>query len=454
MAASGTPITASGGGGRLRRWVALATSRSSAGGGRAPVLLDNALVVGGIGILNVANYAVYVVAARMLDPDEFGGVVTLLGIITSTAVLALASQLVAAREAATADSLGMPAPAASVAKHLTWRIGALAALAAGGIAVVAVTSSNAFDLDSPLPMLLAAVSSGLYIIKSMYRGAWQGARRYLRLSANYAVEGALKLPLVWILLAMGTGASGAMAGITIALLAAAVLLIVPVWFGHGRTALPPPERVRLVRVGLPVVMGIGGLAVLMNFDTVYVRLFLGGDESGEYGAAATLARAVYWAPAGVAIVMLSSIARVDVGSRRPHFWFAMALAGVIALSATVFIWALSGPIFDTAFGDDYRDAAQYGGPMAFAGLCLALATVSVYYGLGERRWGTLPPLLVGVATQPVLFALFHDSLGEVVAVQVGVAATTAAFVTIAALLPHRQAVTHATRHEDQRSEAG
>ena len=128
------------------------TSRR-AGGWRA-LLRGSAGIAVAIVVMNVSTYAFQMIAARLLGPEQYGGVASLMAVLLVVAVLQLGLQATAARRiSATPDHVGQ---IERVVLAVTYR----AALALGVLMLVlAPVIWQVLRLDTITPAILLAVAA-------------------------------------------------------------------------------------------------------------------------------------------------------------------------------------------------------------------------------------------------------------------------------------------------------
>jgi O-antigen/teichoic acid export membrane protein len=99
---------------------------------------------------------------------------------------------------------------------------------------------------------------------------------------------------------------------------------------------------------------------------------------------------------------------------------------VLGAATTAILWGFAGPLVRGIFGHKYAAAVPWLGPLSLAMALYALATVYMYHFLSLAR-ARFALVLVGVfVVQLILFAALHARPGELVGVQIGVAALSVA----------------------------
>lgn len=366
--------------------------------GRRAILSHTVLVAAALGVGQVLSYAVSVVAARALGPEQFGILAALLGIILIGSVLALGIQAVAARRL-----VHIPEADRSGSSHEILRQGLV-----GGVAVAAATALITpvlmwvLRLDAWLPLLLAALTFIPLTWAGAQYGVAQGRESYRRLAAIYVAVG------------VGRG----IGGVTGALLSQSVVgtmlgLTAGTFVGAivGRWVVAPLAHAPSLRVekffseSAHATHALLALFVLTNIDVLLARALLTPFEAGEYGVGAIIAKVAFWLPQFVGVVLFPRFA-----DQRRAQATVIALAAVGGMGAAVLAVTAIAPSLVVNFvgGAAYDDLIPIAWMFAAIGALFALAQALLLTRLAvdDRRavfavWGAAIALvLLAVIVMP------------------------------------------------------
>lgn len=381
------------------------------------------VVAAALGVAQVFSYAVSVVAARALGPEQFGVLAALLGILLIGSVLAMGIQAVAARRL-----VHLPADDRDGASRDILRDGLV-----GGAAVAAATLVVSpllmwlLRLDAWVPLLLAALAFVPITWAGAQYGVAQGREAYARLAAVYlvvgvgrgvgGVVGALASDSVegtMLGLALGT-ALGAVAGrATVSPLAGGPRLPVERFFGETAHA----------------THALLALFVLTNVDVLLARALLSPYDAGEYGVGAVIAKVAFWLPQFVGVVAFPQFA--DARRARATVVSLAAVAGMGCL-VTAGTALLPGLVVGFVGGSAYDDLVPIAWMFAAIGSLFALAQALLLTRLAvdDRRaviavWSAavllvalasllMPRTVTGLATSALVAGACLAALGVVVA---------------------------------------
>ena len=365
-------------------------------------------VIGAATLLaNVLAYALFLVLNRTLTPDDLAATAALLNLTVISGVLALALQLVAARQVART-----PAAASSPddTEGSALATGVLLGLAVTAVVLVASPLvAAAFDLGDVLPAVLVALVVLPTYLTYAAQGCLHGRERF----------GALGL--VFVAVAAGrfvAGAGAALAGLGVT--GVLGFTVVAAWLAAGLALALVPGGVRAlrhhlrttwVRAVLHGATATSALLVVTNLDTPLARTFLTPEESGQYAVVALFSKAAYWGPAFLATLFYPRMARAT--SRRSALW-AVGSTGAIAVVGVLFAALLAEPLVRLVGGPDYVDLAPLVPLLTASGAVWSVAQVLVYWRLsrGDHRLG-YAVWTVAAAVAAVVVLWRHDSIAEI-----------------------------------------
>jgi O-antigen/teichoic acid export membrane protein len=256
-------------------------------------------------------------------------------------------------------------------------------------------------------------------------GVLQGAERFHRLAALYAIAGLGKVGggVVGVV-ALGS-VSGAMAGTALGSgLAAGV--------GHQlvtrRTGAPTGRRdthaTGAAREVVHAAYALGALFALSNVDVVLARHYLSAHDAGLYAVGAVVAKGAFWLPSFVPVVALPGLA--DPLRRRATAIRALAVVFVSAAMLTAGAFAFGPLVVRMIGGSAYTELGDRVWLFAAAGSLIAVAQVLLYSRLATEDRRAVAPMWAVVLLEGLVIAIWrHGSATEIVTVVVGAALSLA-----------------------------
>ena len=170
---------------------------------------------------------------------------------------------------------------------------------------------------------------------------------------------------------------------------------------------------------------LGGLYLLTNLDPVLARHYLPAAEAGLYGAGAVLAKAAFFLPQFVVLVVFPRLA----SSPRPGrtLWPALAVLGGLGLLLTGITWLAGGLAVAAVGGAAYEELAAHAWLFVAVGSTFVIVQLLLYAQLtAARQRVTLAVWAVVAAEAAVVATVAHGSLTAIVTAALGTALAAAA----------------------------
>src|SRR5688572_21746076 len=301
------------------------------------------LVAAGMMTMNVTVYAFNVLAARLLVPREFGALTALFGIILVGTVAQPGLQAVTARRLAVAPDARPEIVAATV------RVTALAASMVGlAVAASTVVMTPALKLDSHWPVILCGLTLVPMTVMGAQSGVAQGTTRWGFLTAIYVGNGIGRLAGGTIALLISPTPTSAMIGIAIGAWTP-VLAGAPMLFRRAAATgfRAPTSMMREAMLSTAVLLAF---FVLSNLDALVARNLLDENDSGLYASGLILAKAAFFLPQFVSVVLFPDLARATSHHARLRAASLVALLGALTVAGTA---VLPGLALVLVGGDEY-----------------------------------------------------------------------------------------------------
>jgi O-antigen/teichoic acid export membrane protein len=389
-----------------------------------------ALVAAGMMTQNVTVYAFNVLAARLLVPREFGALTALFGIILIGAVASLGLQAVTARRLAIAPESRGEIIAACI------RVTAIVA-AVIGLAVAATTPvlTPALKLDSHWPVILCGVTLVPMTVMGGQAGIAQGTSRWGFLTAIYIGNGLGRLVGGTVALIITPTPTSAMVGIAVGAWTP-VLAGAPMMLGH-RLRFGAAPRGPILREAVRSTHALLAFFILSNMDSLIARHRFDVEDSGLYASGLILAKAAFFAPQFVSVVVYPDLARDTTQRARLRAVAMVGLFGVLVVAGTALVPRLALVLVG---GNEYEDITDRLWLFAVAGSLLAIVYLLVFDALARHAHGIL--VLVWAAVVAVIASAYGfgvDITGLVVTIIV-VTAVLAVAIGIAPLLQRTEHV--------------
>jgi O-antigen/teichoic acid export membrane protein len=385
------------------------------------LLRDSAWLIAAAQIGNVANLAFQVFMMHRLDDKEYGALAAMLGVAMA---LSLPMDAVRSWVAHVSARLEQGGRRVELAAWLTraWRNAAIAALIVAGVFVLARHPLARWfgvgrgDLAAWTGALLAGA-----LMSPVIQGALQGIQAFGAMSLLGQLQALLRLGLgVFFVLWIGPRADLALAGQTVAV---GLVIVAGTWELRRRLTRPlesgTPDSDDPAGWGYAV-RSLGVLAaagILMNADVILAKRYLDPALAGSFARAATLARAIVFLPAPIALALFPRVASSKTlrHGDRHMLQHAAGLVVLMILAGVGGAYAAMPWIYPLLTGGQ-ADAQTL---VLARHLLLALAPVGLVilllnFALAQHRFAVCLPVGVCAVAYLVAVAFWHRTPGDIV----------------------------------------
>lgn len=375
-------------------------------------------------VVNAGNYVYNLVMGRWLGPAMFADVSLLITLLLVVTFITAPLQMTTARFVAVHGAEGDWQQAAAVYSWMKQ-----VALATG-LALVVIFSLGAplwqsvFKTDSALPFVLFGLALPFGLLQGVARGVLQGQTRFGILAVTYQSEMWTRLLAGVALVALGMAVNGAALGISLSFVATWLLASLAARNLRAGSALDPAARRALVNFAIPVFVAQLGQILINNSDVLLVRLFFPAVEAGYYAALALIGRIVFFATWSVVTTMFPIVAQKHKkGEAYTHLlWVSLGIVAAISIPVVALTAFFPTQVITLLFGSQYLKVTGLLWLYALATSLYALANVVVNYRLSLGAGKSTGLVITAGAAQIGGIVLFHQSLAQVVWVQVAVMA--------------------------------
>ena len=280
--------------------------------------------------------------AKSIPESQYAAFGTLLMVVACMPTMPL--QMVFAQQSALALATGRERQLAGMIRlawlwtFIVWALGALVVLMFQKQIVAGWHLPNATGLWAMLSLLLVS------LLVPMFSGVVQGRQDFFWLGWATMLGSAGRFGIAaFLVLALGFGATGMMAGAAIGVGLSAVIVI---WRSRDLWSLPSErfDRQSLMKQVVPLTFGFGACQFMFTSDTMFAMAYFTGDEMAPYVAAGTLSRALLWLVLPLATVMFPKIVHAAAKSEKTNLFNLVVLGtAVLAIGGGLGLW-LVGPL--------------------------------------------------------------------------------------------------------------
>ncbi len=401
---------------------------------QARIVAGSVILLSGSGLTTAINLAYNIAVARFLGPKGFGHATAVYTILTLISAVTLSLQIICAKFVAQQSS-----PEAKFAVYRGFHAGGwiCGMLIGTGLLLYQTAITNYLNLPGPVLVAMLAIGAAFYIPLGSRRGFTQGAHGFSRLAKNLVLEGSVRLGGSFLLILLGLGVKGVIAA-NAGAIAVAYFAIAP------KAAAPIRNPLVLgyaLRETLQALVFFSGQVLINNCDIVMVKHFFLPTAAGLYAAVAMVGRVIFAFSSAVVNSMFPLVAGTRHEERKDLRVIATSLLLVLGIGSVLALGLCFVPagIWTAFFGAGFSISGEYGLPYLLAlyaittvvySLSVVIITYEMSYKIANTSW-------IQLAFSGVLIAgiyRFHDSLRQVILVQLVLMAVLLLLVAIPFLI--------------------
>lgn len=384
---------------------------------RARVLSGSAVMLAGLGLATLINFAYNIAVARFLGPAAFGHTTAVYTLLILTSAVTLTFQILTAKIVAQQNTSDART---AVYRGFHWR-GWIAGILVGTLLLVfrdAVTSY--LNLPDAMLIVMLAIGTAFYVPLGARRGYIQGVCNFRQLALNLVLEGLVRLLGSLLMILTGMGVRGVIA-------ANAAAIVIAYFFANPKVSAArssSPGVPIAFRESLQAAVFFAGQVVINNCDIVVVKHFFPPELAGVYAAIAMVGRVIFAFSWAVVSSMFPIVAE-DRGRKEGYGVLGTSLLMVFAICLlfVLSLWLAPGQLWTWVFGAQFGlvDAGKFRSLLVLYAVSTgiyALSVVIVAYEMSRKIANTGWVQLV--ISGAVIFGIyvFHSSLAQVIWVQI------------------------------------
>ncbi len=396
---------------------------------RERVLRGSAILLFSTGLVAATNLLYNILIARMLGAAGFGDASALYTLLMLLSAVTLAFQIVTSKFIARNSELLIQAQIYAGMMRRAWQVGV-------GIAVVlgagAPYLKSYFNLPAQHDLVLLAVATGVYIPLGVRRGKMQGCYDFRALAINVVVEVAVKFVAALLFLRFGMGVTGVMTAVLLSIVAAYLA------GGPGTQYRKTAGVIKVAPFGesMQAVLYFVGQVILSNLDILLVKHFFPLPEAGVYAAVALVGRVVFmlcWSVVSSMFPVTASQTHRQVG--RSVLYTGLFLVGTVTSLFIAAVALVPEGLWNHLLGQRFLLGTsakfsplltEYAGMTAIYCIAVVLMMYEISRRTGNGAWVQLGASVILAAA----IWRYHDSLSQVILVQVFVMVGLLVAVTI------------------------
>ena len=370
-------------------------------------------------VVNAGNYAYNLILGRFLGPKAFADAAILITFLLVLSFVGMTFQIVTTKYSVLLEGELKDKFIKTISK-IAIGIGIFIGL------LFIIFSENLQSLlhtETDMMFHLFGIGIPLYFLMSVNRGIYQGENNLIRLSVTYVTEMFARL------------------FITITLFLVASQLPVTILVSTGITlsfifGLIPFQKIifkksiietKLELDSKPIVTFFALTAfyeltqiIINNSDVILVKHFFDNQQAGFYASLALIGRVVYFVTWIFVMLLLPKVIQLKKEGKdtQPILMKYVSIIALFSAAIVLVTYIMPETVVYLMFGDDYLSIAPLLWKYALATAIFAVANVFSYYFLSISNY--VPVVLSALLgfTQIILIVFFHESLNQVVHMQI------------------------------------
>ena len=368
--------------------------------------------------VNGGNYLYNLILGRLLGPAQFADAAVLITFLLVLSFVAMTFQLVTAKFSVLFENEVLKSFVSKVYKN------ALAVGISMGALIIGFAGQlqNLFNTSSSSMFVIFGCGVPLYFLMSVNRGVFQGKKAFKALSITYQAEMLSRLLITLGLIFLFNIQSSVV--IAIGILISFGFGLVPFKFKvigfQSKSLMNVLQAKEVKRFFILTAFYELTQIIINNSDILLVKHYFESYESGLYASLALIGRMVYFIAWMFVMLLLPTVVQLKKEGKETASTLFKYIGYIAVISFTIVLACLSFPeiIINVLFGESYMAMAPLLWKYAIATSMFAISNIFAYYYLSLDKY--VPVIISGVfgMLQMVLVIFFHDSLEQVVYMQI------------------------------------
>lgn len=369
-------------------------------------------------IVNAGNYAYNLLLGRILGPEQFADAAILITLLLVLSFIGMTFQIVTAKYAVLFENDKLSLFIKFISKY---------ALLFGLLFGVMISFFSAhlqivFHTETATMFLLFGLGIPLYFLMSVNRGLFQGKNQFNELSKTYTTEMLSRLCLTILAVLFVSEVSPSII-VALGIIISFVFGLYP--FQKSITQKLSPTTTSIDKKAVITFFAITAFyeltqIIINNSDIILVKHFFNNTNAGLYASLALIGRVVYFVAWMFVMLLLPKVIQMKKEGKDtlPILIKYVTYIGILSSSIVCFTALFPEFVIKIMFGDAYISIAFLLWKYALATSLFAIANIFAYYFLSINQYFPVVVSAVLGCTQIFLIIAFHDSLEEVVHMQI------------------------------------
>lgn len=368
------------------------------------------------GVLSAGNYFYHLLMGRMLGPEFYGVLESVISLFYIISIPFIPLTLVIVKFVSRYKGKHDKEAISSFYNYIRNKIFLYGIIATLGILIALPLIMSFLHINNLYFQIFMVLGFFIGLLSVLVKGTLQGIFNFFAIFVANTTETVGKLAIAVILVYLGFKALGAFVAIILALL---IGLVVSFFFIKKERLSSIGEFKdgrEIFKYSIPVFLTMLGLTSLFTTDVILVRNLFSGVESGYYAALSVLGKVIFFATFPVTMVLFPLISEKRAADKeyKNLLLTGIILALVISGGIVLLYYFLPKIMVVLLFGEKYISIAPllatFGIFIAIYSFCSLLAN----FYLSIHKTMIYVFVLAASILQIILILLFHKSLSEVI----------------------------------------
>jgi len=384
-----------------------------------PKLSPEQKFMGSVLVVNAGNYIYNLALGRILGPELFADAALLITLLLVLSFVAMTFQLTTAKFSVLLETNMLKSFV-----YQSYRYATYAGVVMGALLIFfARELQSMFQTQSHWMFIIFGFGIPVYFLMSINRGIFQGTKKFDKLAITY--QGEMISRLVFTLLLIYLLPFSSSIAISLGVVISLIFGLFPITINKKEILKKQPISAEyskpVLRFFILTACYELSQIIINNSDILIVKHYFEEQEAGLYASLALIGRVVYFIAWMFVMLLLPKVVQKQKeGDETSSILFTyVAYISIFATAIILGCYVFPELIIQLLFGHEYLSIAPLLYTYAIATSLFAVSNIFAYYFLSLDNY--IPLLLSGLLgmTQVILIVWFHDSLTEVVFMQIG-----------------------------------
>ena len=359
---------------------------------------------------NFFNYLYQLMMGRLLTPQEYGELFSLLSLFYLFSVVFTTINTSITKFTTVYATKGGYGKIKSLLVKASKNFALIGILVYGIVVLLSPAVSNFLKIEDSKYMIVLFASIPFGLILPAYQGVLRGLQRFPALGTSMVSWALFKLLFGVAFVVLGYGVLGGLAGVFLAHVAAFLITLLFLQDLLSYEGFDAVELEDIIRYSGLAFLAIFAYTTMWNIDVIIVKHSLSPLEAGNYSAISVLGKIVLFAPGAVGIIVFPKAAEKHESGVKHSYILIKGLVLAMLISSTIVIAYALFPetIIRIIYGEKYLTIAPYLWKYGLAMMFFSMIGVMVNYALSVNIMNISWLILVMLIVETIMLSAMRD----------------------------------------------